>query len=84
MKSLCKADSNTFEHQALRVFGSDSRSRPRFEIGLAYPGEGDDTLLVEQRGRLTPRLSDESRTGKSTIKTIKTVKQHRWLGAVIS
>ena len=47
------------EHQALRVFGSDSRSRPRFEIGLAYPGLGDDTLLVEQRGCLTPRLSDE-------------------------
>ena len=68
----CKADSDTFEsslltqtllsehrYQALRVFGSDSRSRPRFEIGLAYPGLGDDTLLVEQRGCLTPRLSDE-------------------------
>ena len=69
MKSPCKADSNTFEyslrtqtvlseHQAVRVFGSDSRSRPRFEIDLAYPGLCDDTLLVEQRVCLTP-LSEE-------------------------
>ncbi len=68
VKSPCKVSSSLIvftntqtllsEHQALRVSGSDSRSRPKFEIVLAYPGFGDDTLLVE-RGCLTPRLSDE-------------------------